>query len=156
MISIRKKSFLVIRSFSAYTTHRSTDVTYDGIILRSLQVVRVPQGGVDLLPALPLQLLDGPLHLRLGQVGLPGPGAFPVESGQPVLVDVVEVVGAHLLGPQHHRGHLVGLHLVATAGVHADQLLGQGEPLTLVRGYDGADVRLRKTIWLDRNLKGGR
>ena len=47
----------------------------------------------------------------------------------------------------------MGLGLVGSVGVHAYQLLGQGEPLALVGGHDGADMGLGQTIWLDRNLE---
>ena len=122
---------IVILTNHCIFTHRSTDVTDDGVILGRLHVVRVPQRRVDLLPALPLQLLHASLHLRLSQVALPCPCPLSIEGVQPVLVNIVEVVGAHLLSSEHHRGHLVGLHLVAAAGVHADQLLGEGEPVGL-------------------------
>ena len=133
-------------------THRAADVTDDGVILGRLHVVRVPQGRVDLLPALPLQLLHASLHLRLCQVALPCPRALSVEGVQPVLVNIVEVVGADLLSSEYHGSHLVGLHLVAAAGVHADQLLGEGEPIRLGGDGRGGDVRLWKPVGLHRNL----
>ena len=94
------------------STHRSADIANDGVILGDVKVVRISEGGVDLIPALLFQLFYCPFNFSLGDGGEPCQGSLPVDRVQPVLVHVIEVVGANLLRSQHHGGHLMGLRLV--------------------------------------------
>ena len=124
------------------STYRSTDVTDDVVVLADVDVIRVPEGRVDLVPALLLHLLHRPLHLGLGDGVEAAESPLAIQGLEPGLVHVVQVVGADLLGAEDHWRHLMGLGPVGAGGVHADQLPRQSESLALAGRDHGRHVRL--------------
>ena len=107
---------------------------------------------MDLIPTLPLHLLHGSLHLRLGDGVEAAESPLAIESLKPGLVHVVQVIAAHLFRAEHHGGHLVSLGPVRAGGVHADQLPGQGESLALDGWDHSGHMGLGKPVGLDRDL----
>lgn len=75
---------------------------------------------MDLVKALPLQLLHGLLHLQLVYGGGAHQGTFTVEGGHPTLIHVIEVIAAHLFSPQSHGRDLMRFGRVHPTPVHAE------------------------------------